>query len=556
MLKIFKKHIEIVILFIIFFIGLFFRTYKLKDNFIFSYDQARDSQRIYQMIYNKDIKLVGPETDIPGVFNGVFYYYILLIFYWISNFDLNLVLCFFSILNLLNIFILYDLSIILFKDKKVGLISAFLWTVSFAQMNNSRYLSNASFMSMASLILFYGLARFIFKKDKRGLLISAIGFGLSIHFNFYLIYLILAYFFVYIFFNVNKKQYIRDLVEPFFVFLFIMTPFIISLFKYDFIAVKSLLDFFKKDTRSFVLISDSLHAFLQRFSEANYYSFCSFNSFLSLVFFGFLFFFCKKQLSDDSKFRFLSLWVFSTFPLFGFNSGVLTVAAINTTIFPALTLIVAGGIFYFFKKHKEIFVGLIVFILISNMMLWFKNKFLNTMMISITPLLYKDEKAIVDYTYKSSKGQPFSICAVSEPLFINVIWSYLYKVYGEKTYGYIPFWTGPKQEKIKSFLPLNTKEKNPKFHFLILSYRLGIPELARKLAIASEDRYTKLIEEKQFGNFKVQKRVLLSEEEIQKKLQEQLKENFNIKNREELIQYKNNLNTLNIEPRYNCFNLY
>ncbi|MGH7246299.1 MAG: hypothetical protein ACREGI_05215, partial [Candidatus Levyibacteriota bacterium] len=74
--KLFGKK-ELIFLFAIFLFGFLLRIYNLHDNIIFGYDQARDAQRIFGIITLQNFKLVGPETDIPGVFNGPLFYYLL-----------------------------------------------------------------------------------------------------------------------------------------------------------------------------------------------------------------------------------------------------------------------------------------------------------------------------------------------------------------------------------------------------------------------------------------------------------------------------------------------
>lgn len=70
-------------LLIIFLLGLTLRIYRLDEGLIFGYDQARDAYRATEIITKKNLKLLGPETDIPGVHHGVGYYYLLAIPYGI-----------------------------------------------------------------------------------------------------------------------------------------------------------------------------------------------------------------------------------------------------------------------------------------------------------------------------------------------------------------------------------------------------------------------------------------------------------------------------------------
>jgi hypothetical protein len=81
-----EKH-ALLIVFIIFIFALILRSNNLWNNILFTYDQGRDAQRIAGIVSLKDFKLVGPETDIPGVFNGPLFYYLLAPVYAVANFN-------------------------------------------------------------------------------------------------------------------------------------------------------------------------------------------------------------------------------------------------------------------------------------------------------------------------------------------------------------------------------------------------------------------------------------------------------------------------------------
>src|SRR6185437_12605591 len=57
----------------------------LNTQFYFYYDQARDAFQAYNIWHNYHLEILGPATDIPGLFSGVFWYYLLAIPYSIGN---------------------------------------------------------------------------------------------------------------------------------------------------------------------------------------------------------------------------------------------------------------------------------------------------------------------------------------------------------------------------------------------------------------------------------------------------------------------------------------
>lgn len=530
----FEKNIlkkEYIFLILITFFGFLLRVYNLKDNFIFSYDQARDAQRIWEIIYEKNLKIVGPETDIPGVFNGPLLYYLLLPIYFISGFNPNFTAFFFVIFNLLNILIIYFFALKIIKNKTIGLIGAFLWGISYLQLNFSKYISNASLMSLSSGLFFLGLALFFIENKKKGLILSVIGLGNAIHFNFYLIYLII---FLPIFSIVfSKKIKLKHLTIPFLILALIISNFIVAEIKWKFMTTRSLISYFlvEKDKNS---IFSNLQMFFDRLADSINFSFFSFNLFLGLLlFFSLLLLF--KKISNHKTFIFTLIWSLSTLPLFGFRSGVLYGHVVNSTIYIPLTIIFAGGLYYILKNNKLYFVILLSLFFLSNLYLSYKDNFKNTKLLATKPVILKDELKIIDYTYQQSKNKPFSICAVTEPLFINTLWSFLYKFYGEKKYGYLPYWSGPKQYLNKTFLEYDkNKVKN---RFLIIENQAGIPQIATETTIYAENKISQIKEEKIFGNLIVQKREFL-------KTKDKSSINSNLES------------VLNSDPRYSCFSQY
>lgn len=106
-------------------IGIFFRLFNLWNNITFIYDQARDAQRILDITTFKNFKLVGQESDIPGVFHGVLTYYLLAPIYFIGNYSPNFAAIFFALINLFGVLLLYFTSLVVFNSRKIGFVAGF-----------------------------------------------------------------------------------------------------------------------------------------------------------------------------------------------------------------------------------------------------------------------------------------------------------------------------------------------------------------------------------------------------------------------------------------------
>lgn len=509
---------EFILLSVFFALGLFLRVFKLWDNIIFSYDQARDAQRIFDIFTQHHLKLVGPETDIPGIFNGPLFYYLIAPVYFFFRFDPNFVSLFLVFLNLSGIFLLYKCAVVIFDNKKIGLLAGFLWAISFEQANFAKYISNSSLMSLSALVFFLGLSIYILRRKPLGILISIIGMAVGIHFNIYLIYLGIFYVLYYFVFfpKIDRKMLLLCLI----ILLLILSPFFIAEIKWSFAGVKSLVFYLSKQQNALNNVFESLSFYAQKLSETLYYSFFSFNNFFALSLLLFFIVLMNKNIKSKNNLTFLYIWAASTLPLFAFRSGVINVPVINSTIFGATTLIFAAGIYELLINNKYRLLGIIFLILIfvSNLNLFTKDKFINVRVLSIQPMLLSYEKNVIDYTYRSSGKSDFSLCAVTEPLFVNALWSYLYNLYGKNKYGYFPYWSGPKQYLNPNYFPYD--KGHVPLRYIILENTGGIPEHAKKATVYLEDQISQLDEEKKFGDITVQKRHLVNDKSLLRNTQD------------------------------------
>src|SRR5258708_17571501 len=66
------------LIFLLIIIGLIFRLFITQNgSFLFNQDNARDLVDVREMVVLKDFRLIGPNSSIDGLFQGVWWYYIL-----------------------------------------------------------------------------------------------------------------------------------------------------------------------------------------------------------------------------------------------------------------------------------------------------------------------------------------------------------------------------------------------------------------------------------------------------------------------------------------------
>lgn len=532
-----------IVLAIIFCIGLTLRLYNITDNFIFGYDQARDAQRIYDLIYLKDIKLVGPETDIPGIFHGALYYYLIAPVYFISKFNPNWVAVFLSVINMTGIFVIYYAGKTLF-NKNTGLLAGLFWALSYEQASYSRFISNPSPMSVSTGLFFLGLALFIFKKKNIGLILSAIGFAVSVHLNFFMIYLVIFY--PVLFYIYRPKLTIKTGLMSLLSAGLILSPFLLAEIRFGFSGIKSFFTYMGHQSEQ-ISIMESFARYIDKTIQVVYNSFFSFNFLFAFFVFISAMIISWKNEKQKSQLIFVFIWIFSTIPLFAFQSGVHNTPWLSSALIGGFTLLFSLTLLHLSKIHTNwILTGGILLVLLSNISLFRKDSFENVKIFEIQRILYKDVKNVADYTYKSSAEKPFSVCSVSNPLFINTTWSFIYSFYGKNKYGYMPFWSGQQQYLNRNLLSYD--KDHVETRFVILEPQGGIPDFSQKATIFMEDQVSILEEQKEIGKFKVQKR----------RLAKTAADKLKLKDTQDLPAdvLANIEKTVVVDPRYTCYTSY
>lgn len=163
-------------------LGAFLRFYNFPKRFGFDFDAARDSLVASLFSEKLILPLTGASSSVAPFNFGPWYYYLLIFFEkliplygsWIGV----------IITNLLTIFVLYKIGEAL-EDKKLGLLLAFIFSISPSQLILSTTLSNPSIIPLfSSLSIFFFIKYIKTEKLKFSFLMTLfVGLGISIHFQ-------------------------------------------------------------------------------------------------------------------------------------------------------------------------------------------------------------------------------------------------------------------------------------------------------------------------------------------------------------------------------------
>lgn len=470
----------------------------------FHYDMARDAYEAKQIWQNFHLKILGPPTSTPGLYHGVLYYYLIAPFYGFGQGDPRIVAIFLSLLNSLVIIPLILLGKEIFKSGKWAILAGLFFVVSFEGTQYGPWVSNPA--PAALTVAFFFLALRLWQKGKRyGLYLAVLFAALSSHFQFFLIYLFLLIPIFGMFFKI--KASIKAIGISFLIIFFGLLNFFIAAIKFKTfgqifsgfvnIGASGAIDFRPQ-------FSESLLNYINRFTELFTLNFFPTSVFLG----GILAIIVLYTIRHE---RLLLFFLFSNIPIFLFGGHTNTYANIGLVV-PAILALV----FFLqsiWRRSKAVVIVLIILSLLTNIFTIFKyNPKGQIILVIPNDMNLKNELGLIDKTYKMAEGREFSINTLTLPLWTNTTWAYLYSWYGQKKYGYVPYFYGHDQIGLLGANSLKKIDKPLNKTFLIIEPADGIPPRFYQEELDTENSKTKLSQEFNYGSIKLQVRIPINNE--------------------------------------------
>jgi 4-amino-4-deoxy-L-arabinose transferase-like glycosyltransferase len=506
MLKIEKS--ELVFLLAIFTIALGLRIYSIYPfNTILGFDQARDLWDATTIFRDHNLRIIGPTAgNNPNLHHGILFLYYLIPPLVIFGGNPTGVTLWNSLFNAANAIVLYFLGKSLFGRKSVGIIAAIIAAVSYQLIQYSGWISNPT-VTIITTPIYFGSLWAWYKGKKWGLPTAAFFLGLSIQFELFFLYLIPTLVLYWLLIKPPKPSK-KILLLSISLLCISTSTMILTEIKFGFGGIKSILGAGRMVGGGATTFFDLLIKFSQRWNDfyLNLWPTQPDTSVIIGVFIVSLVIYELLSNKNNKIIKKRNIFIL----LYFFSPAIMLLLGYHNAPWfligrPSSAILLIA---YLLSKLKSrlLLAAALLFIVVNNIQATIESRDKGQVLLEPDPgALMSDQVAIIDYTYQQSHREPFAITTVTNPLYVNALWSYHYYWYGKSHYSYVPSWLGGIQLYPYNTLPQSSETE--KYWYVIIDDTPRIP-VAHKLAAISSVQYkTTLVEEKKFGGLIVQKRI-------------------------------------------------
>lgn len=470
---------QLLFLTILFFVGFLLRTVYLPTNLFFGFEQGRDALIVREILGGK-LTLLGPKTDVEGLFHGPLFYYLIAIPYFLGKGNPVFASIFLISLSSLGIPLIYFLGKFLFNPR-VGILAAIFYTFSYGAIVFSRWLANPVLTPLFVMLLILSLLKL--KENEKYLILLAISLSAIIHFEIVAAIFLLPVISIYWWLEKLPRPKIKNLFLSLFLFLILVSSYPLFEIRHNFLQTRAFFSLLgnlgSSGIGNFVSFVKVIRLYFDEFTlfVTPFFSFWGILLFLSFAF-------LRQKL--------LLLWLLTT-PVLMLVFSRFALSHLFLILGPAFIILVASFVDFLWQKNwRFLAISLIIFILMLNLFAFLKFLPENTgVFFQAGQRLFKygDMLKTVNYLYQEAKGEKFSVHPFTIPYFSDHAWKYLFSWYGAKKYGYLPAEVGS-----KTF------------------YTIYQPDEGQPWFLSSwlekEEKQGKTIERNQFGIITVEKRVV------------------------------------------------
>ena len=497
----------LILLLAIFFLGLGIRLYYIyPTNIVLGYDQIAQLISAKKIVDFHDIIIMGAATSgLEGLRHGALFDYFTAIPYFLGGGNPMFIAYWYSFFNTLTVFVVFAFTYFLFRNSSAALISAFMAAVSYQMVQIAGWISNTT-VTLFLLPVFFLSLWFYYKKEEWTLILSFALLGLMIQSQTLMAYYLAVIPLLWLIFRLRIPS-LKIALMSVFSFTAAISTIIITEIKLNFSGVKIFLNFSKYlDESSVPLIKRFLlfgNQFLRVFSSNISPQYPKIGMIVGLItplIIVYLIFIKKTKKEERTSLIFLLTFLVSPILMLvvGYHDKPWTLMGLIPAVIISVGYIISKVIFFPFGL---IILSLITYLNLSSVLDGHQKEVLFIKQEPSSTL--KGQLAVIDYTYREAKREPFAINSVTYPLYYNTYWSYHYPWYGLEKYGYLPGWLGGDQIYPYNALP-KASEKD-KIFYMIVDETATIPDVHRSVGRKWGLKYGKLLEEKSIGGFTVQK---------------------------------------------------
>ncbi len=170
-------------------------------------------------------------------------------------------------------------------------------------------------------------------------------------------------------------------------------------------------------------------------------------------------------------------------------------------------VIVASGfvISRIYSKNKIVAVLILGLAVWGNLRLIYHQapKSLIKEMITQTMMKLADEYRMIDVMYSTAAGRKFTVRLTGIPYKVQTLWAYLFTIYGEKKYGYLPLWETGNTLGFPGELPVVVSGTTC-LRFLMIEPKFGLPPALISLDRKLEDEMSVVSGARTEGEFELE----------------------------------------------------
>lgn len=408
------------------------RWYRLPDNLFFGFEQGRDFLRVEQISQLKDFVLVGPKTDMAGIFHGVWYYYLLVLPFLVSGgsplFAAACLVAMSSVTPAIMFLLLSDIT----GQKKWGVVAGVISMFSYELVIYSRWLSNVTLAVPCMALSLWAVWRYQVTGRQHFILLATLSAAMAAQFE-----IILCLWFVFFFGGWWLSRQIQWPSWKTWIGIgvgvgILFAPMLLFNLRNEFISVTTVLHFGETEAADGGPLLSTVMAYgsmLRRLVEKTLFNLPTWAmlSGLLLVVVG------NVVSSKDSALRkasrLFSFWSLMSLPVIFFPSSL---NLIQLYVGTGLGLIGLATIaLYRFSQLKW---GMIPLGVLATLLIWSGGRSLyllhtNQDVFFITiqdDLRYSDQQALLEYVHTDAAGAPYRLKSFSIPYYQEEGWQYLH----------------------------------------------------------------------------------------------------------------------------------